>query len=497
MSSLHLIVAPPPTPNGDLHVGHMSGPYLAADIYRRYTLQQGNRAVYCVSSDDHQSYVDTTAERLGTTSAALIAQARRDIQASFDAYSIGLDRFGQPNAEYVEFVTNFFTALAAKRLIRPATVPVLYDAQRGSYPVEAFVSGRCPNCLEGTCGGICEGCGHPNSCTDLLGLDGNRYQVRQEERLILDLEQFRPALDDHLNGLGTHRPALRRLIRQLLADKLKPFVLSYKTPRGIDTGAWGLPGQHLNVWGEMYPGHMYWLTKTAGDAIADAEYVQFLGFDNSYFYVFVHVALALAARQCGFQWPLPSAFITNQFYNLPNGKFSTSKGNAIWARDLALEYNTDLARLFLALHGPEYQEATFSEPIFKRAVDDLAAKINKLAATYNSKRNRNQTGQEAIPAEVARLMSQELSLKEYSNAELARRAIHALQYLEHWLATNDAASTACIPSAIILCLDALCPQYTSALQQQFSIREHSWTSPARRPFDMLPEIQVQYAHAAL
>lgn len=497
MSSLHLIVAPPPTPNGDLHVGHMSGPYLAADIYRRHTLQQGNRAVYVVSSDDHQSYVDTTAQRLGTTSAGLIAQARRDIQMSFEAYSIGLNHFGQPNPEYSEFVVNFFKALAARKLIRTATVPVLYDTQRGSYPVEAFVSGRCPNCLEGTCGGICEGCGHPNGCTDLVGLDRSRYEVRQEERLIFDLEQFRPELDDHLNGLGTHRPALRRLIRELLADKLKPFVLSYKTPRGIETGDWGLPDQRLNVWGEMYPGHMYWLTKTAGNALGDAHYVQFLGFDNSYFYVFVHLALALAARRCGFDWPLPAAFITNQFYNLPSGKFSTSKGNAIWARDLALEYNTDLARLYLALNGPEYQEATFSEPVFKQAAEDLAGRINKLAASYNSRRNRNPESQENIPDAIVRLMSRPIPLQEYSNAELARRAIHCLQYLDHWLTTDDRASAAFVPSAVALSLGALCPQYTNAIQKQFSIREHSWTRLARCPSEMLPEIQVQYAHAAL
>src|SRR5262245_57643243 len=68
MPSLHLIVAPPPTPNGDLHVGHMSGPYLAADIYRRQVLQDGHEAIYTVSTDDHQSYVDTTARRLGTDS---------------------------------------------------------------------------------------------------------------------------------------------------------------------------------------------------------------------------------------------------------------------------------------------------------------------------------------------------------------------------------------------------------------------------------------------
>jgi methionyl-tRNA synthetase len=496
MPSLKLIVAPPPTPNGDLHVGHMSGPYLAADIYRRRVLQQGGRAVYTVSSDDHQSYVDTTASRLGLTSQELIAQSRRDIQKSFAAYSIGVDSFGQPSPEYCDFVTNFFAALSSRHLIRLEKVPVLYDSIQDEYPVEAFVSGCCPNCLEGTCGGICEGCGHPNNCMDLLGLDTNRYQTRREDRLVFDVEALRPALDDHLLTIGTHRPALQRLITQLLSGKLKPFVLSYKTPRGIETAALGCPGQRLNVWGEMYPGHMYWLTKAAGNSLSGGEYIQFLGFDNSYFYVVVHLALALAARQCGYEWPLPAAFVTNQFYYLGTGKFSTSKGHAVWARDLSAECNTDLARLFLALHGPEYQEGTFSRPVFDQAVDELAAKINKLAATYNGKRFKSHSAQEKLPAEVVRLMSQPVSLKDYSNGEFARRAVHSIEYLEHWLSTSNQASTAAIPSALALCLEPLCPQYAAEIQSRFAIQEHSWVRPAQCPENFFPEIQVQYANAA-
>src|ERR1051326_6126261 len=118
MPPLQLIVAPPPTPNGDLHVGHLSGPYLAADIYRRRMLQQGSQAVYVVSSDDHQSYVDTTAKRLGLSPEGLIAQARRDIQKSFEAYSIGLDHFGQPSPEYCSFVSRFFAALVQNGFVR-------------------------------------------------------------------------------------------------------------------------------------------------------------------------------------------------------------------------------------------------------------------------------------------------------------------------------------------------------------------------------------------
>lgn len=496
MSALHLIIAPPPTPNGDLHVGHLSGPYLAADIYRRYVIQQGGRAVYVVSTDDNQSYVDTTARRLGTEPEALIQQARRDIQKTLAAYNIGLSHFGQSGPEYTAFVTKFFSALAAKGLVRVEKVPVLFDSSTGAFPVEAFVTGRCPWCLEGTCGGICEGCGHPNSCVDLAGLDRNRYQVRQEERLVLDLEQFRPALDQHLLSMGTHRPALLRLINSLLAGKLKPMVISYETPRGIPADGFGAAGQRLNVWAEMYPGHIYWLTRMAGNDIADARYVQFLGFDNSYFYVFVHVALALAARQTGFNWPLPSAFVTNQFYYLNTGKFSTSKGHVIWARDLAAEHNTDLARLFLALHGPEYQEATFSEEIFRLAVNEFATKINRLAAAFNSRRNSAGPSQAALPAELTAMMSREAPLAEYSSAELARRSIHCLEYLEHLISTDRQAPIACIPGAVALCLGPFCPDYTDQLKARYSIKENTWTNLARcNVHPAMPEIEEQCAHA--
>jgi methionyl-tRNA synthetase len=496
MPALHLIVAPPPTPNGDLHVGHMSGPYLAADIYRRQVLQEGHEAIYTVSTDDHQSYVDTTARRLGTDSESLIRQARRDIQHSLDAFNIKLDHFGQPNPDYNAFIKEFFTKLAAKNLIRVARVPVLFDTQTNTYPVEAFVSGCCPNCLEGTCGGICEGCGHPNACVDLVGLDEQRYESRQEERLILDLEQFRPALDNYLSSLGTHRPALQRLIHSLLSRKLTPLVISYKTPRGIETDGFGINGQRLNVWAEMYPGHMYWLTKMVGNRVADAKYVQFMGFDNSYFYVLAHVALAMAARQCGYEWPLPSAFITNQFYYLNVGKFSTSKGHAVWAKDLAAEYNTDLARLFLAWHGPEFQEGTFSEPFFRLAITDFAGKINKLAQAYNARRATGDRGGETLPRKLIELMSRGLSLSEYSNAELARRSIHCLEYLEFLLSSGKDVPLGAIPSAIALCLGPFCPAYVDEIKSRFNIRENSWANLAHSRSDAsMPEIQEQYVRA--
>lgn len=112
MSQIIHIIAPPPTPNGDLHIGHMSGPYLGADLFARTVRQQGLHTNFVVSTDDHQSYVDTTARRLETNVPALIAKSRVQIGASFDRYGIELSAFGVIDDRYHQFVENFISGIA-------------------------------------------------------------------------------------------------------------------------------------------------------------------------------------------------------------------------------------------------------------------------------------------------------------------------------------------------------------------------------------------------
>ena len=388
-------------------------------------------------------------------------------------------------------MTQFFTALCRAGYVSARVAPVLFDRRDGVYPVEAFVSGCCPQCLEPTCGGICEACGHPNDCVNLLGLDRGRYEVRHQHRLFLDLERFRPELDERIEGLACRRPAFRRLTASLLARKLEPFCLSYVTRRGIDATPFGAAGQRLNVWAEMFPGHMFWLTELAGPSLADARYVQFLGFDNSYFYVVVHMALALAARRCGLEWPIPSALVTNQFYYLDAGKFSTSKRHAVWARDLAAECNPDLTRLFLALHGPEYQEAAFTRGLFDLIVADLAGTINGLAAAYNDARHRSPVATAPVP-EVAGTMCRALPLDEHSSATLARRAVDAIGYLNHLTRNGGGVDVATVPAAMTLSLEPFCPTYAMELRCQFGFGSLAWGSLPRCDVDRaMPAIRVR------
>jgi methionyl-tRNA synthetase len=479
------------TPNGDLHVGHMSGPYLAADVYKRWIEQDGARAHYVLSSDDNQSYVDTTARRLNLDPGFLIERSRREVMATLQSYAISIDAFGAQGADYGRYVTRYFKRLYDAGLVEVVDTQVLFDRQTSSYPVESFVSGGCPTCLAPTSGGICETCGHPNSCADLLGLDRERFELRVEPRLVLDLERFRPELDEYLNAMSTHRPALVRLIDRLLAKPLAPFVLSYRMDRGLPAGFAGLPEQKLNVWAEMYAAHYYFLEQVAGPLSPDDAYVQFLGFDNSYFYVFVHGALSIAARKCGQEWPAPSAFITNQFYFLESEKFSTSKGHLVWARDLRKEFSADATRLFLALYGPEYQEAAFFQREFAELTLALASRINELVCVFNSARLKPTRAAGSYPAQLVAALHLGRSLEHFSMGALARRLLNVVGYMSRELARGELDLLPYVPAALARGFAPLCPGYAAAIAARFSLAQPGGPELAQASLDAdLPEFTV-------
>src|SRR5690606_29470694 len=143
-----LIIAPPPTPNGGFHVGHFTGPYLAADIFKRYLHKNRQPAVYVISTDDNQSYVDTTARRKGVARDRLIADARAEIAEAISLMSLNIDLFGNQEDDYNEYVSAFFRVLVDEGYLVVKDVDVLYNSETKAYPVESFVSGRCGVCMD-------------------------------------------------------------------------------------------------------------------------------------------------------------------------------------------------------------------------------------------------------------------------------------------------------------------------------------------------------------
>ena len=383
VSPITAIVAPPPTSNGDLHLGHLAGPYLAADVLARYLESRGRSVVKALSVDVNQSYVVTTAERLNVDPRTLSAKSHAEIQATLAAAEIEFD-LGMPNRDYTAYVQNWFARLYSSGALELRNLTFPYDVRRGRALFESYASGRCPVCLSHTRGNICEVCGHPNDASELFDLyptGGGRddpVEMRSQPGIVLDLESWRDALVGSLSRMSPPpRPSLARLIREMLSGRLPSFPVTFPSTWGIPAPFPHCQGLVLNVWAEMVPGHYYWLDQAhaaAGNTgplvgkMPQTRYVQYLGFDNSFFYALAHVALALSAREAGLEALVPDALITNEFYHLDNYKFSTSQGHLIWGRDFLREVPADEARFYFASSNPELHQSNFSRSDFEAVV---------------------------------------------------------------------------------------------------------------------------------
>lgn len=390
-----LVTATPPTTNGDLHVGHLSGPYLGADIFSRAQRMLGHTVLYASGGDDHQTYVVTTAQRLGVDPVELAARCNREIRETLALAEVDIDAFTTPDAPYRAAVQEFFAGLHREgRLVRRTwTFP--YCAGSGRFLLEAFASGYCPECLASTCGAICESCGHPNDVESLLfasstgAAAGSATEPREVEILVLPLEEYRERFTDFFaRRRAAMRPHVLRFVEEMLARPLPDFPVSYPADWGIPVPVAGFEGQVLNVWAEMLPGlvHMAGAARAArtpgesGDPWAAGsgyEPVQFLGYDNTFYFSLAHLGLNFAHGGM----VEPAAIVTNEFYHLDGSKFSTSRRHLIWARDLVGKHGPDSVRFFLALDNPEHQPADFTEARFLATVADrLHRPLDALAA---------------------------------------------------------------------------------------------------------------------
>lgn len=393
MTGTTVVVAATPTPNGDLHVGHLAGPYLAADVYARSLRARGERALYVTCTDDSQSYVVTTARRQGGTPEALCALSTAQIAATMEA--VGIDSRGLPpvDGRYRRTVSDFVTGLHAAGRLRSRLVRVPVTRRGGQVLYDAFVSGTCPQCLGGSSGGACEACGHPNLFDQLVDarstVDSSDPVAYEERRvLVLPMEEHRARLEEHYAGqLGNWRPHARQLVHELLARPLPDVPVTMPGSWGIPAPFAETPGQVLYPWVEAMPAIMYGTWWAAGadpgsevDALWRDESTRpvfFHGFDNVYHWAFMDLAMLLAH---GDRYVLPVGSVCNEFYDLDGEKFSTSRGHLIGGRELVAEVPRDLVRYHLALTAPESQRTNFTRASLRETTErTLVGPWNRLA----------------------------------------------------------------------------------------------------------------------
>ncbi|WP_314243124.1 class I tRNA ligase family protein [Streptomyces kutzneri] len=410
MTRRTVIIAPPPTPNGDLHTGHLAGPYLAGDVYARYLRASDRPVIFTSGTDDSQTYVVASAARAGLTPEELALRSATQIRATLEAAGVSVDGFAPFDKGYRQTVIDFVTDLHSEGAFRLKTVLLPYVEATGEYLMEGLVAGDCPVCLVESRGGLCESCGHPNNFDELLRprstVDPDAVVTHREAQiLVLPMEEYRDRLADYyVRHRDVLRPHTAQLVREALDRPLPDFPITYPTAWGIPAPFTETPGQVLNAWAEGMAASMY-CTWYAAEQLGEhtdrfdehwlsehgIDLVYFLGFDNVYFWGMTHLALLMAH---GDRYVEPHAIVSNEFYELENQKFSTSKGHVVWAADLVAEVPRDLVRFYLALTAPEHSRTNFS----REALDSLSS--SRLVDPWNHLAGRLDALLTGVPADA-------------------------------------------------------------------------------------------------
>ncbi|MCX6125156.1 MAG: class I tRNA ligase family protein [Proteobacteria bacterium] len=361
-----LVVPAPPTPNGPLHLGHLSGPYLAADVFCRYASLRGSKAAYALGTDDNQCYVLAKGRQLGLTGEQVAERFVPMITGALDRFGCKVHTTLHPLGlqSYITYVQRTFEDLLAKNALELRKVPTPYCLDTKQFLYGAQVSGGCPHCHHATNGNGCEACGYYNDCSDLLSPRSNvgtgPVELRDAQKYYFPLSRYAEKLRGLLARVAMH-PQLRAYYEEYLSAGLPDVAVS-------QFGTWGVtcpgqPGQVLYEWFEMAGSYLYLADKAAQEQAGgdfwrgqSGGVVECFGFDNSFYYGLLLPALMLeidpAVRP-------PLAFLSNYFYQLDGKKFSTSRNHAIWADTILAEMRPDTLRFYLSMTRAEDRETSF------------------------------------------------------------------------------------------------------------------------------------------
>ncbi|MBB5869041.1 methionyl-tRNA synthetase [Allocatelliglobosispora scoriae] len=389
---LVVITMPQPTVNGPLHIGHLSGPYVAADIAARAARARGVRAILSTGLDVHQNYVLLQAERTGIPVEKMLTEFRTEIVETYRLAGIRHDNFTDPllpgHDIIIDGLVNRLITSGAVHLTE-FDLKVCSDCDRTLY--QSYVTGRCSRCGGEAAGGACEGCGSFTSAQDLVdpvcGVCGGAARTVPTVLPVLRMEDYR----DRLTELWV-RAELPSRVRSLIAHHLRvglPAVpLAYPADWGVP-GTAAIAGMRVDAHAEValtdlygIARHVYPDAETLGDYRAAWGEVGELwhchGIDNAFWYAVYWPAIWAAA---GLD-PLPlTGLAVNEFYTLDGRKFSTSRNHAIWANELLTGEDPAIVRLYLAWDRPDRYASDFTMAAFTAFRDRVAPLLDGTAPT--------------------------------------------------------------------------------------------------------------------
>lgn len=385
------ITAALPYTNGPVHIGHLAGVYVPADIFARYQRMKGSDVAFICGSDEHGVPITIKAKKEGITPQELVDRYHKIIGDSFKEFGISFNHYGRTSAPtHHETASAFFTDLYNKGKFVEKVTEQLYDPEADQFLADRFVVGTCPKCGNPeSYGDQCEKCGTSHNGTDLIdpksAITGNTPELKETKHWFLPLDEYSDWLNEWIveghskdwktNVLGQ--------VKSWITDGLHPRAVTRDLDWGIPVPVNGADGKVLYVWFDAPIGYISatkeWAAKEGKNwedywKKDDTKLLHFIGKDNIVFHCIIFPAMLKAQGE----YILPENVPANEFLNLEDDKISTSRNWAVWLHEYLEDFpgQQDVLRYVLTANAPETKDNNFTWKDFQaRNNNELVANL--------------------------------------------------------------------------------------------------------------------------
>jgi len=382
-----------PYANGPVHIGHLAGVYVPADIYVRYLRLKGQEVLFVGGSDEHGVPITIRARKEGCTPQDVVDRYHNLIKKSFEEFGISFDVYSRTTSDtHHQLASDFFKTLYEKGEFIEKTSQQYYDEEAKTFLADRYITGECPHChAEGAYGDQCEKCGTTLSPTDLINpkstISGSKPVMKETKHWYLPLDKHESwlrewILEDHKEW----RPNVYGQCKSWLDVGLQPRAVSRDLDWGIPVPVEGAEGKVLYVWFDAPIGYISNTKELLPDSWEkwwkdpETRLIHFIGKDNIVFHCIVFPAMLKAEGS----YILPDNVPSNEFLNLEDDKISTSRNWAVWLHEYLVDFpgKQDVLRYVLTANAPETKDNNFTWKDFQ------ARNNNELVAVFGNFINR-------------------------------------------------------------------------------------------------------------
>lgn len=513
MSNRKMITAALPYANGPVHIGHLAGVYIPADVYARFQRRSGKNVAFICGSDEHGIPITIRAKKEGVTPQDIVDKYHEIIKKSFSDLGISFDEYSRTtSANHRETSQDFFKVLYEKGKFTEEMSEQYFDEQANEFLADRYIVGTCPNCgNDNAYGDQCEKCGSTLSPSELINpksmLSGNVPILKETKNWYLPLNEYEDFLNEWIieGHKDDWKPNVYGQVKSWLNDGLKPRAMTRDLNWGVPVPLPNADGKVLYVWFDAPIGYISftkeWAAKNGKDwkdywKSENSDLVHFIGKDNIVFHCIIFPAMMKAHGD----FNMPKNVPAFEFLNLENDKISTSRNWAVWAHEYVEDFpgQQDVLRYALLSSAPETKDNNFTWKDFQtknnsELVGIFGNFINRVAVLIHKYYDGIVPQSDVNAPELAEInkaakeIAGFLENYEFRNSltalmNLARFGNQYLQTEEPWKTIKDnpekAANSLFVGAQIAVALAQLCepfmPFSSEKLLNTFNVQKSDW-----------------------